>query len=187
MLDPADSMRNRSLGAIRSLPRYLIQKDLYRLLILKCRDKAEKVRKQSFSIIIELGADHAASLLTLPELTMTTKHLLQIASLIPSSEVAGGRHLTKQLSKYTSIKHVDLHDIVIHLMNSVTTSSVASCVRLHTQQGPPESLQASAKTTSGVTRDGVIAEAVLATILSLDLHQLQIDVMLAIIDDLMRQ
>lgn len=187
MLDPADSMRNRSLGAIRSLPRHLIQKDIYRLLVLKCRDKAEKVRKQSFSIIIDLGADHAASLLTLPELTMTTKHLLQIASLIPSSEVAGGRDFTKQLSKYTPIRYVDFHDIVIHLINLDVTFSVACCVRLHTEQGPPESLQASAKSASGISGDGVNAKAVLATILSLDFHQLQTDQMLAIIEDMMQQ
>ena len=103
MLDPVDSVRNRSLAAFRSFPPNLIQKDVYRLLILKCRDKAEKVRKLSITIIIELGTDHAVSILTLPELCMTAKHLLQIVSLIPLSEVAGGWQFAKNLSKYTTI------------------------------------------------------------------------------------
>lgn len=187
MLDPADTMRNRSLGAIRSLPRYLIRKDIYRLLILKCRDKAEKVRKQSFLIIIELGVDHAPSILTLPELTMTTKHLLQIANLIPSSEVAGGLHFTKQLSKYISTRHVYIYDIVVHHISSYAFLSVACCVRLYSEKGPPESIQASALTAGGISRNGVTAKAILATILSLDLHNLQIDQMLTIIEDLMEQ
>ena len=70
---------------------------------LEAKYKAEKVRKLSITIIIELGTDHAVSILTLPELCMTAKHLLQIVSLIPLSEVAGGWQFAKNLSKYTTI------------------------------------------------------------------------------------
>jgi hypothetical protein len=42
MLDLVDSVRTRALVGLQNLPTHMIDKEIYRILILKCRDKTGK-------------------------------------------------------------------------------------------------------------------------------------------------
>lgn len=107
MLDPIDSVRLRALGCIQDLPVHMIGKETYRVLILKCRDKAVKVRQLSFEIIVELGGDHANQILTKEELITTTRHFLQISSLIPVADVLGGDTFINDLGEPQRNKYIE--------------------------------------------------------------------------------
>jgi hypothetical protein len=104
MLDPAEAVRYRALESFQGFPREIIRKDAYRLLILKCRDLASKVRNLAQTIVADLGIEHAHSILNIQELTMTTRHLLRIASLGPDLDPTRQREFIKKLSEYTKSK-----------------------------------------------------------------------------------
>lgn len=99
MLDPAEAVRYRALEIFQSLPREMIRKDAYRLLILKCRDLASKVRSLAHTIVADLGIEFANSILNIQELTMTTRHLLRITPLSPDLDSRRQREFVKKLSK----------------------------------------------------------------------------------------
>jgi hypothetical protein len=104
MLDPAEAVRYRALESFQGLPREIIRKDAYRLLILKCRDLASKVRNLAQTIVADVGIEHAHSILNIQELTMTTRHLLRIASLGPDLDQTRQREFIKKLSEYIESK-----------------------------------------------------------------------------------
>lgn len=101
MLDPIEAVRHRALASYQSLPRQLIRKEVYRLLVLKCRDLACKVRNLANNILGDLGIEHARSILTPEELTMTIRHLLRIASLDPDLDSTQRTRFVRELSKCT--------------------------------------------------------------------------------------
>ena len=99
MLDPLDTVRYRALLSIQELPTGLINRDIYRLIILKCRDRSDKVREQAGLIISRLGAKYASSILTASELVITAKHLLRITTLIRGPDLAGVGQFFHHISK----------------------------------------------------------------------------------------
>lgn len=99
MLDPLDTVRYRALLSIRELPVGLIDRDIYRLIILKCRDKSEKVSELAGTVISELSAKYASSILTSAELVITAKHLLRISISFQGFNLGGAENLFKHISK----------------------------------------------------------------------------------------
>jgi uncharacterized protein YlxP (DUF503 family) len=104
MLDPAEAVRYKALESFQGLPREMIRKDAYRLLILKCRDLASKVRNLAQAIVADLGVKHAHSILNIDELSMTTRHLLRIASLSLDLDSTRQREFIKQISEFVESK-----------------------------------------------------------------------------------
>jgi hypothetical protein len=100
MLDPAETVRYRALESFQGLPREMICKEAYRLLILKCRDLASKVRNLAHTVVADLGIEHASSILNFQELTMTTRHLLRIAPLSPNFDSTRQAEFVQKLSKF---------------------------------------------------------------------------------------
>ena len=99
MLDPLDTVRYRALLSIQELPAGLIDRDIYRLIILKCRDKSEKVSELAGMVISQLSAKYASSILTSVELVITAKHLLRIYTPFQGSNLGGAGIFFKHMSK----------------------------------------------------------------------------------------
>ena len=99
MLDPLDTVRYRALLSIQDLPVGSIDRDIYRLIILKCRDKSDKVRELAGLIISRLGAKYASSILTVPELIITVKHLLRISTPLQGLDSSGVGQFFQHISK----------------------------------------------------------------------------------------
>lgn len=99
MLDPLDAVRYRALLSIQELPVRFIDRDIYRLIILKCRDKSEKVSELAGMVISKLSAKYASSILTSAELVITAKHLLRISNPFQGFNLGGAGNLFKHISK----------------------------------------------------------------------------------------
>jgi hypothetical protein len=99
MLDPLDTVRYRALLSIQDLPVGLIDRDIYRLIILKCRDKSEKVSELAGMVISQLSATYASSILTSAELVITAKHLLRISTPFQGFNLGGAGTFFKHMSK----------------------------------------------------------------------------------------
>lgn len=99
MLDPNESVRCGALTALQHRPVEMMGKEVYRLLVLKCRDKAAKVRRAAFLVIVGLGAKHASSILSAQELDSATTHFAQIDPLNPACDIPGGEQFIKDMGK----------------------------------------------------------------------------------------
>ena len=103
MLDPLDTVRYRALLSIQDLPAGLIDRDIYRLIILKCRDKSEKVSDLAGLIINRLGATYASNILTAQEIIVTAKHLLRISTPHQGLDAAAVGQFFQYLGKLHSL------------------------------------------------------------------------------------
>lgn len=105
MQDPNEAVRHRALLTFQNLPPSIIRKREYRILILKCRDKAARIRTTALTIIVDIGSHHARKVLNQEELNKTIRHLLLIEVIYPISRIQGGEVFMKELGNIINNSH----------------------------------------------------------------------------------
>ena len=134
MQDPNEAVRHRALLTLQNLPASIIRKREYRILILKCRDKAAKVRTTALTIIVDLSSHHARKTLNQEELNKTIRHLLLIDKINPISGIQGGEVFMKELGNMINKFVITLYtrySIVMLKKNLIYARTVTGCFRLY--------------------------------------------------------
>lgn len=82
MLDSSKEVRLKAISLVSNWPAHLVSKDLYRVLLLKCRDKCPKISSAAFQHVVSLGTGVMRRLLGERDFVHTVVYLWKIAALL---------------------------------------------------------------------------------------------------------
>jgi len=84
MLDGTESVRLKALTLLKNLLDIIvINKEIYRVLLLKLRDTSQKIRTECFKLLKSIKINDVSDILLRNELILALKYIMKISLLIP--------------------------------------------------------------------------------------------------------